>query len=151
MRCGFCRKSTTCRSVNLTLRMNVMNIRGRLSLSARVGKITLSREGMFLRCYQQSLFSLLRLQQKVKVLGRPFKNLEGRWVFYAGFPATSIMQRLPEAKEMPWGFEVDCDTVSAGDYQDWLLTMILDFEGRGGLRRSWGFDGNNVSDAADVT
>lgn len=46
-------------------------------LSAQPGKIALIREGLFLRCYQQSLFSLLRLEQEVKVLGRQFKNLEG--------------------------------------------------------------------------
>ncbi|HDL6960617.1 TPA: hypothetical protein PXM37_004266 [Yersinia enterocolitica] len=82
-----------------------MNIRDRLVLSAQPGKIALIREGLFLRCYQQSLFSLLRLEQEVKVLGRQFKNLEGQWVFYAGFPASQITKRLPDAREMAWGFE----------------------------------------------
>ncbi|OLF60441.1 hypothetical protein BTN33_02565 [Aeromonas veronii] len=45
-----------------------MNIRDRLVLSAQLGKIALIREGLFLRCYQQSLFSLFRLQQDVKVV-----------------------------------------------------------------------------------
>lgn len=107
-----------------------MNIRDRLSLSARQGKIALIREGIFLRCYQQSLFSLLRQQQEVKVLGRQFKNLEGQWVFYAGFPASRIMQRLPEAKEMAWGFEVESDDILPDEYQGWVAEMILNFESK---------------------
>lgn len=37
----------------------MMEIKERLALSARPGKLTLIREGMFLKCYQQSLFSLV--------------------------------------------------------------------------------------------
>lgn len=108
----------------------VMNIRDRLVLSAQPGKIALIREGLFLRCYQQSLFSLLRLQQDVKVLGRQFKNLEGQWVFYAGFPASQITKRLPDAWEMAWGFEACCDDAEHQGYDDWLVAMTGDFEVR---------------------
>lgn len=37
----------------------MMEIKARLALSARPGKLTLIRTGMFLKCYQQSLFSLV--------------------------------------------------------------------------------------------
>jgi hypothetical protein len=107
-----------------------MNIRDRLSLSARPGKIAFIREGLFLRCYQQSLFSLLRLQQEVRVLGRQFKNLEGQWVFYAGFPADRVMQRLPYAKEMVWGFEVESDDIMPDECQNWVAEMIQNFESK---------------------
>lgn len=36
-----------------------MEIKERLALDARPGKLTLIREGMFLKYYQQSLFSLV--------------------------------------------------------------------------------------------
>ena len=36
-----------------------MEIKERLALSARPGKLTLIREGMFPKCYKQSLFSLV--------------------------------------------------------------------------------------------
>ncbi|EDC1111261.1 hypothetical protein FG670_06630 [Salmonella enterica subsp. enterica serovar Senftenberg] len=35
----------------------MMEIKDRVALSARPGKLTLIREGVFLKCYQQSLFS----------------------------------------------------------------------------------------------
>lgn len=36
-----------------------MNIEDKRLLSARPGKLTPHREGVFLRCYQQSLFTLV--------------------------------------------------------------------------------------------
>ncbi|MCS3490671.1 hypothetical protein [Enterobacter sp. SLBN-59] len=37
-----------------------MNIQDKIILSERPGKLSLIREGMFLRCYEESLFVLLR-------------------------------------------------------------------------------------------
>ncbi|WP_236874204.1 hypothetical protein [Citrobacter portucalensis] len=105
-----------------------MNIRDRLALSARSGMISLIREGIFLRCYQESLFSLFSISQEVKVLGRQFKNLEGQWVFYGGFPASQIMHRLPNATETEWGFEAECDDVLPDKYQEWIAGMMAGFE-----------------------
>lgn len=106
----------------------MMNIKERLSLSARPGKIALIKEGMFLRSYQQSLFSLLRLGLEVKILVRQFKNLNGQWVFYAGFPANKIMNRLPDAQETEWGYELSCDDILPDAYQAWVAERILEIK-----------------------
>ncbi|HAU5609108.1 TPA: hypothetical protein P7Z02_003808 [Citrobacter koseri] len=53
----------------------MMEIKERLALSARPGKLTLIREGMSLKCYQQSLFSLVHyVYPDIKVTGRRIKN-----------------------------------------------------------------------------
>jgi hypothetical protein len=64
----------------------VMNVRDRLVLSSQPGNIALIRKGFLHvvisnRCF---LYSVCNKKSKYWV-GR-FKNLEGQWVFYAGFP-----------------------------------------------------------------
>lgn len=71
-----------------------MNIEGKLALSGRSGGISFIREGMFYRCYQQSLFFYLtQCDGKIKTLGKRIKKLDGEAVFYGGFPITQLEQR----------------------------------------------------------
>ena len=55
-----------------------MNLIDKLALSERQGMISLIKEGIFFRCYEQSLFSLIHLHYPtLAVRGRSFKNLKG--------------------------------------------------------------------------
>ncbi|MFT4060290.1 MAG: hypothetical protein QM652_12165 [Legionella sp.] len=97
-----------------------MNIEQKLALCARPGIITFIQEGMFLRCYQQSLFSLVHYYQPgFKVLGKRIKKLQNLAVFYSGFPVSHI-GRFPHARATGWGFELDCDARPEEEYQQWL-------------------------------
>lgn len=101
-----------------------MDIEEKLVLSARPGKITLIREGYFLRCYQQSLFSLVRqAYPEIRIMGRAFKKLNGRVVYYAGFPHQVLEKVLPGSVLTPWGAEADCNVLSEDDYQLWQATL----------------------------
>lgn len=76
----------------------MIEIKERLALSARPGKLTLIREGMFLKCYQQSLFSLVHyVYPDIKVTGHRVKKLGGRVVFSGGFPEAVLVKVLPDA------------------------------------------------------
>jgi len=56
-----------------------MDTKNKLALSARPGKLALIREGMFLRCYQQSLFSLVHsVYPDIKITGRRIRKLNGQ-------------------------------------------------------------------------
>lgn len=97
-----------------------MDIEQKLGLSARLGAITFIQEGMFLRCYQQSLFSLQYYYQPgFKVLGKRIKKLQNLAIFYSGFPVSQI-GRFPNARATDWGFELDCDARPEEEYQQWL-------------------------------
>lgn len=64
-----------------------MNIEDKRLLSARSGKLTPHREGVFLRCHQQSLFTLVHtVYPDIKILGRAVKKLKGQLVYDGGFP-----------------------------------------------------------------
>ncbi len=63
-----------------------MDTEKKLVLSARPGKLTLIREGMFLKCYQQSLFSLVHsVYPGIKIIGRRIKKLNGDNVYGGDF------------------------------------------------------------------
>ena len=97
-----------------------MNIEQKLALSARLGIITFIQEGMFLRCYQQSLCSLVHYYQPgFKILGKRIKKLQNLAIFYSGFPVSQI-GRFPNARVTDWGFELDCEARAEEEYQNWL-------------------------------
>ena len=57
----------------------MMEIKEKLTLGARPGKLTLIRTGMVLKCYQQSLFSLVHsVYPDIKVTGRRIIKLGGQ-------------------------------------------------------------------------
>ncbi|MCS3490720.1 hypothetical protein [Enterobacter sp. SLBN-59] len=98
-----------------------MNIQDKIILSERSGKLSLIREGMFLRCYEQSLFLFItNYRGDLHVSLRQFKNLDGRLVVYGGFPASQLKKYLPEAQETDWGYEIDCEIVCSERYQAWF-------------------------------
>ncbi|MGP3146716.1 hypothetical protein [Serratia bockelmannii] len=110
-----------------------MNIEDKLLLSARPGKLTLIREGLFLRCYQQSLFTLVHtVYPDIKILGRAVKKLKGQVVYYGGFPQSVLYNLLPEHVVTSWGAEVDCDVLVEGTYQAWLAALPPPEEKRSG-------------------
>ncbi|ELW3333430.1 hypothetical protein ACLH1Z_23210 [Enterobacter hormaechei] len=110
----------------------MMEIKERLALSARPGKLTLIREGMFLKCYQQSLFSLVHsVYPDIKVTGRRIKKLGGQVVFSGGFPEAVLAKVLPDAQFTEWGAEADTDNIDEVAYQLWLTTLPLS-EDKGG-------------------
>ncbi|KFF76270.1 hypothetical protein IY40_25105 [Serratia marcescens] len=112
-----------------------MNIEDKRLLSARPGKLALLREGQFLRCYQQSLFTLVHtVYPDIKILGRAVKKLKGQVVYYGGFPQSVLHNLLPENVATPWGAEVDCDVPGEGAYQAWLATLPPPGEKRVGNR-----------------
>lgn len=79
-----------------------MNIEEKLLLSARPGKLSLIREGLFLRCYQQSLFSWVHaVYPEMKILGRTVKKRKGQGVYYGGFPQTVLHKILPDSVPTP--------------------------------------------------
>lgn len=120
----------------------MMEIKERLALSARPGKLTLIREGMFLKCYQQSLFSLVHaLYPDIKVTGRRIKKLGGLAVFSGGFPETVLAKVLPEAQLTDWGAEADTDNIDEVAYQSWLTTIPLAEDNGGGGVTSGGQSG----------
>lgn len=96
-----------------------MNIEDKLALSGRSGVISFIREGMFYRCYQQSLFLYLtQCEGKIKILGKCIKKLEGQRVFYGGFPLTQLSQRYPHAVLTEWGAEIQGEWTDEG-YMAW--------------------------------
>ncbi|QZN95419.1 hypothetical protein [Symbiopectobacterium purcellii] len=110
----------------------MMEIKERLALSARPGKLTLIREGMFLKCYQQSLFLLMHsVYPDIKVTGRRIKKLGGQAVFSGGFPEAVLAKVLPEAQFTDWGAEADTDNIDEVAYQSWLTALPL-AEDKGG-------------------
>lgn len=101
-----------------------MDTENKLVLSARPGKLALIREGMFLRCYQQSLFSLvLSVYPEIKITGRRIKKLNGQVVYYGGFPVSGLGRIFPGARQTDWGAEVDCDIIDKHVYQEWLAGL----------------------------
>lgn len=122
----------------------MMEIKARLALSARPGKLTFIREGMFLKCYQQSLFSLLHsVYPDIKVTGRRIKKLGGQAVFKGGFPEAELEKILPDAQLTDWGAEVDTDNIDEVAYQLWLATLPL-AGGKAGVM--WRQAGGNLSE-----
>ncbi|HGE8289446.1 TPA: hypothetical protein ACGD4M_005027 [Serratia marcescens] len=112
-----------------------MNIEDKRLLSARPGKLTPHREGVFLRCYQQSLFALVHtVYPDIKILGRAVKKLKGQVVYDGGFPQCVLHNLLPESVAAPWGVEVDCDVLVEGTYQAWLAALPPPEEKRAGNR-----------------
>ncbi|BEN03316.1 hypothetical protein SMETH2_34470 [Serratia marcescens] len=110
-----------------------MNIEDKRLLSARPGKLTLLREGLFLRCYQQSLFTLVHtVYPDIKILGRAAKKLKEQVVYYGGFPPRVLHNLLPESVATPWGAEVDCDVLVEGAYLAWLAALPSPSEMRAG-------------------
>ena len=103
----------------------------KLALSQRAGKLTLIQEGMFLRCYNQSLFSLVQhIYPELKVSGKSFKNCQGQVVFYGGFPKDALSSRLcgVEVRETEWGIEIDCDVINEEAYQTWRQNHLVSVE-----------------------
>lgn len=97
-----------------------MNIGDKLALSARRGKITLLREGIFLRCYEESLYALVNgPYPTLSVISRTFKNLNGRRVLYGGFPESQLCKIFHDATEMEWGYECDCGDIDTEKYRAW--------------------------------
>lgn len=97
-----------------------MNIGDKLALSARKGKITLLREGLFLRCYEESLYALVNSSYPtLRVISRTFKNLNGRRVLYGGFPESQLSKILPDAIEVEWGYECVCHDIDIEGYRVW--------------------------------
>ncbi len=122
-----------------------MEIKERLVLSARPGKLTLIREGMFLKCYQQSLFSLVHyVYPDIKVTGRRIKKLGGQAVFSGGFPEAVLVKVLPEARFTDWGAEADTDNIDEVAYQSWLTTLTLAEDKGGGGATSDGQSGTPI-------
>ncbi|MFK3915294.1 hypothetical protein ACI2JI_24975 [Enterobacter cancerogenus] len=79
----------------------MMEMKEKLALSARPGKLTLIREGMFLKCYQQSLFSLVHsVYPDIKVTGRRIKKLGGQVVFSGGFPEAVLAKGFCRIKKL---------------------------------------------------
>lgn len=106
-----------------------MNLIDKLALSERQGMISLIKEGIFFRCYEQSLFSLIHLHYPtLAVRGRSFKNLKGKVVFSGGFPESKITKLFSEAemKKMPWGIEVVCAQWDEGQYALWRKQCVSD-------------------------
>ncbi|MCS3491021.1 hypothetical protein [Enterobacter sp. SLBN-59] len=104
----------------------MMDTEEKLALSARPGKLTLIREGMFLKCYQQSLFSLVHsVYPDIKVTGRRIKKLGGQIVFSGGFPEGGLARVLPDARLTDWGAEADVGDIDEAVYQSWLTTLPL--------------------------
>ncbi len=98
----------------------MMEIKERLALDARPGKLTLIREGMFLKYYQQSLFSLvysvypdIRIYgyTDIKVTGHRIKMLGGQDVFSGGFPEAVLAKVLQEAQFTDWSAKADTDNI----------------------------------------
>lgn len=102
-----------------------MNIGEKLALSARQGKITLLREGMFLRCYEESLYTLVHsAYPTLNILSRTFKNLNGRRVLYGGFPESQLSKVFPGAVEVAWGHECDCHDMDRDKYRVWWNEVV---------------------------
>ena len=102
-----------------------MNIGDKLALSARKGKITLLREGLFLRCYEESLYTLVcGPYPTLSVISRTFKNLNGRRVLYGGFPEPQLCKILPDAIETEWGYECDCPDMDIEQYRAWWDNIV---------------------------
>ncbi|MEN4170982.1 hypothetical protein FOT43_22675 [Serratia marcescens] len=102
-----------------------MNIEEKLGLSARKGKITLLREGLFLRCYEESLYAVINgPYPTLSVISRAFKNLNGRRVLYGGFSEPQRRKILPDAIEMEWGYECGCHDIDTEKYRAWWDNIV---------------------------
>lgn len=97
-----------------------MNIDEKLRLSAREGVVTFIKEGIFYRCYQQSLFAyLMHLPGEVKVLHKQIKCLNGKDVLWGGFPESRLPTLSPKIVMTEWGAEVK-QVWSTTDYDLWF-------------------------------
>lgn len=108
-----------------------MNIHDKLALSWRNGTLALIQEGLFLRCYDQSLFLLVRFfYPALKVCGKSYKNLQGQAVLYGGFPKNkleALFSGIAQHKT-EWGIEVPCDEINENEYQIWRQQQIMNIE-----------------------
>lgn len=108
-----------------------MNIQDKLGLSGRDGKLALIQEGLFLRCYDQSLFLLVQFfYPTLKVCGKSFKNLQGQWVLYGGFPKTKLAGLFSGVAlhQTEWGIDVPCDEINENEYQIWRQQQIMNID-----------------------
>lgn len=81
---------------------------------------------MFLKCYQQSLSSLVHtLYPNIKVTGRRINKLGGQAVLSGGFTETMLAKVLPKALFTDRGAEADTDNSDEGAYQPWPGTFPL--------------------------
>lgn len=88
---------------------------------------------MFLKCYQQSLFSLVHsVYPGIKIIGRRIKKLNGYIVYGGGFPESGLKKILPDATITNWGAEVDCEIVDESAYRDWLAGLTTPVEASAG-------------------
>ncbi|MGL4751486.1 MAG: hypothetical protein ACRCXB_03540 [Aeromonadaceae bacterium] len=112
-----------------------MQIAQKVALSARPGVISLFREGIFVRCYNQSLMRWGQIGQPLKVSVRPIRCLQGELVYSGGMPESSWRARyvdvaawggvsLPGGRarvsawfDTPWGYEGSYE----GEEPDWRL------------------------------
>lgn len=100
-----------------------MTLADKLVLSARPGKISLFREGAFVRLYNHSLMRWWTVGQPLKVSVRPMRCLQGENCYSGGMPEAAWCARyrlrgvsLPGGTarvacwhEMLWGYEGDVD------------------------------------------
>lgn len=108
-----------------------MNIQDKLALSGRHGMLALIQEGLFLRCYDQSLFLLVRFfYPELKVCGKSFKNLQGQRVLYGGFPKTKLEVLFSGVAlhKTEWGIEVPCDEANEAEYPIWRQQQLTNID-----------------------
>ena len=66
--------------------------------------------GHVLKCYQQSLFSLVHsVYPGIKITGRRVKKLSGQVVFSCDFAEAVLAKVLPGAQLTDWGAEADTE------------------------------------------
>lgn len=105
-----------------------MNVEEKLIISNAVGRIALIREGIFVRCYQRSLFAFLPYFPTLKILKRKVKKLDGQVIVYGGIPEAVVAKIFPEAVATEWGYEVLCAEVDEEEYLKWLDAVITKSE-----------------------
>ncbi|WP_272668161.1 hypothetical protein [Providencia sp. PROV117] len=108
-----------------------MKIQDKLALSGRNGTLALIDEGLFLRCYDKSLFLLVQFfYPELKVCGKSFKNLQGQWVLYGGFPKTKLAGLFSGVAlhQTEWGIDVPCDEANETEYPIWRQQQLTNID-----------------------
>lgn len=104
-----------------------MNVENKCRLSATSERCVGFQEGMFVRFYQQGLYTWNQLANiPLKICGRQIKKLNGVWLLSGGLPLSSFISQYPDLHahqgiyfiETAWGND---------DYEHWYQREITRF------------------------
>lgn len=92
----------------------------KLTISSRIGFLSLIDEGNFLRIYNQSAYIINKIfQQNLKIATNILNKSQKCSIVYCGFPKRNLSLHFNNAQKMEWGYQIAGDFDLSG-YQMWF-------------------------------